>query len=260
MKNVFKGLLLCVAALLMTHSAYAQSCYQYSGPLFTTVGGVYTTSDHVTATLILTSPITSAILYTSSSPFPAPSFLTMNDGVQTLDTAFTPQNWTVEINLTGSNAWDVFIAATPLQNEIEATALINPREIDWNDAGWLNTRTTDFGSASFALIPPPNPFTFPWILQPLDSCALAVVKSLNADIQTMGIPILGPLLSDTLLDVTYNIASLHQYQACEVIRGFDILVELGEVFDKKNFTATQANALLSASKSLQYVLGCGPGI
>jgi hypothetical protein len=97
MKNVWKGLLI-VAAMLMSRSTYAQSCYQYSGPMFATqLVGAYTASDHVTATLILTSPITSAISYSNSSPFLAPSFLTMSDGVQTLDTA-TSSQWVVSFN------------------------------------------------------------------------------------------------------------------------------------------------------------------
>jgi hypothetical protein len=257
MKNGIRGLMLFVAALLMTHTAYAQSCYQYSGPLFTSVSGVYTTSDHVTATLILTSPITSVISYSNSSPFPAPSFLTMSDGVQTLDTATTPI-WSV-----GIDPADLFIWSAVLQGastaDIDTSAVNAGHGLLFRvDEGYLTTSlTSPFGFEEDDF----TPVGTPWILTPdLPSCALAVVKSINADVHMMSIPILGPILSDTLLDVTSNIASLHQYQACEVIRGFDILVRLGEKFDKKNFTATQANALLSASKSLQYVLGCGPGI
>ena len=68
---------------------------------------------------------------------------------------------------------------------------------------------------------------------------------------------LGTSLTDKLMQATIDIASLHQYAACVDISGF---VNLVKAQTEKKINATQSTALLSASASLQYVLGCGPGI
>jgi len=78
----------CLAVVLilgLSAPAWADVIYTYTGNPFTSVRAPYTTSDSVTATMILTNPLAPGLSLSDVTPNLVA--LSMSDGVQTLDLA-----------------------------------------------------------------------------------------------------------------------------------------------------------------------------
>jgi len=262
MKNFLRGLMF-VATLLMAHSAYAQSCYQYSGPAFTYSTGVYTSSNHnhVTGTLILTSPITSSISLTSLT---APSFLTMSDGLQTIDTTSPlglPLTSIIQISTQSPFNWYVALGQsspvpptfTPLNLVLTTGNLFQlPSRYSNFDEGFLGVILANHADENSTFS---NPTASPWILtNDLSTCAKAVIQSILADVHAMNITWVGARINSRLIDVASDLASLHHNDACEDVK--DIVEDLKSKRDHDGISSTQSAALRSGLTSLKYVLTC----
>ena len=106
----------CVSAVLfiglipgLSAPAWAVAVYTYTGDDFTAVVSPYTTSDHVTVSMTLSSPLAP----NQASQSVTPSAISMQDGVQTLDLS----NSTLEVasfsTVSGTIAsWDVNLVDT----------------------------------------------------------------------------------------------------------------------------------------------------